>query len=86
MLVFAHTGISLGAAALISGISGGIKPPRSRNAEETPDLAKLSDDNRALSGFFSRSTGWFHRLSKLADIRLLLIGSLLPDIIDKPLG
>lgn len=31
-------------------------------------------------------TPWFASLGKRIDIRLLLIGSLLPDIIDKPLG
>ena len=29
---------------------------------------------------------WFASLSRYVDIRLLLVGSLLPDIIDKPLG
>jgi inner membrane protein len=30
--------------------------------------------------------GWFGTLARRIDIRLLLIGSLLPDIIDKPIG
>lgn len=29
---------------------------------------------------------WFTSLSKYIDIRILIIGSLLPDIIDKPVG
>ena len=29
---------------------------------------------------------WFHSLSSYIDIRILIIGSLLPDIIDKPVG
>jgi len=33
-----------------------------------------------------RKVSWFASLSSYIDIRLLLIGSLLPDIIDKPVG
>jgi membrane-bound metal-dependent hydrolase YbcI (DUF457 family) len=58
MLILAHTGITLGAAALAA---------------------------RALPGD-DAAQGWFGRLGGWLDIRLLLVGSLLPDIIDKPLG
>ncbi|MFA5308121.1 MAG: metal-dependent hydrolase [Dehalococcoidales bacterium] len=58
MLIFAHTGITLGAAALLAG---GAK--RGRNPAE-----------------------WLTALSGYLDIRWLLVGSLLPDIIDKPVG
>ena len=58
MLLFGHTGITLGAAALVTGALNGRKE-------------KLS---------------WFARLSKYFDIRLLMVGSMLPDIIDKPVG
>ena len=33
-----------------------------------------------------RDISWFDRLARYLDIRLLLVGSLLPDIIDKPVG
>ena len=33
-----------------------------------------------------KKVSWFVSLSKYLDIRLLLVGSLLPDIIDKPIG
>ncbi|MFH1647208.1 MAG: metal-dependent hydrolase [Chloroflexota bacterium] len=59
MLVFGHTGITLGAAALVAGVV------KSRGGAGMP---------------------WFVRLSQYMDIRLLLAGSLLPDIIDKPVG
>ncbi|OGO45101.1 MAG: hypothetical protein A2Z05_06810 [Chloroflexi bacterium RBG_16_60_22] len=59
MLLFGHTGITLGAAALVAGV---VK-------------------SRGVSG-----QSWFVRLSQYMDIRLLLVGSLLPDIIDKPVG
>jgi inner membrane protein len=57
MLILAHTGITLGAAAVISGA--------------------VNHEVKAT---------WLVSLSRYADIRFLLIGSLLPDIIDKPVG
>jgi inner membrane protein len=40
------------------------------------------------AGVFSRTkvNAWWGALSKYLDIRLLLVGALLPDIIDKPVG
>ena len=55
MLLFAHPGITLGAATLFA------------------DAVK-------------RKPSWFAPLSRYLDIRWLLVGSLLPDIIDKPIG
>jgi inner membrane protein len=57
MLLFAHTGITLGAAAVIAGIA---------NQRE--------------------KTSWFNSLARFLDIRWLVVGSMLPDIIDKPVG
>jgi membrane-bound metal-dependent hydrolase YbcI (DUF457 family) len=57
MLLFAHTGIALGAAAVIAGVA----------------------NNR-------EKVFWFKSLSKFLDIRFLVVGSMLPDIIDKPVG
>jgi inner membrane protein len=62
MLLFGHTGITLGVAALAT------RAVNNRQAE------RLQEKN------------WFDSLSDLVDIRLLVIGSMLPDIIDKPLG
>ncbi len=55
MLLFAHPGITLGAATL-------------------------------LADAVNRKPSWFASLSHYLDIRWLLVGSLLPDIIDKPVG
>jgi len=62
MLLFAHAGITLGAATLTAGAAKGI------------------------SGQPAGRFPWFTALGSYVDIRILLIGSLLPDIIDKPLG
>ena len=57
MLLFAHTGIALGAATAVAAAA---------NRHE--------------------KTSWLASLSKYLDIRFLIIGSMLPDIIDKPVG
>ena len=62
MLIFAHTGITLGASAIVAC---------------TVKNRRLPLHNR---------TSWFNALSGYLDIRLLLIGSMLPDMLDKPLG
>ena len=62
MLIFALTGLTLGAAAIFA------------------DAVK----NHRLT-VYSR-TSRFATLSTYLDIRLLLLGSILPDIIDKPIG
>ena len=62
MLIFAHTGITLGASAIIA----------------------CTVKERRLPLYNRKS--WFNALSGYLDIRLLLIGSILPDILDKPLG
>ena len=70
MLVLGHTGIALGAAAILSGALGS-----RRSFQAVP-----SGDST------SWKASWFTSLGRRIDIRLLLIGSLLPDIIDKPVG
>ena len=82
MFIFAHVGITLGAATLVSGVVRGchtLKRPLSdypvavstcQSAEDQPSFAEIIG-LKSLSGFL--------------DIRLLMVGSLFPDIIDKPL-
>ena len=82
MLILAHSGITLAAAALLAGAQ--------------------SSDYRSTTGVLSRppprwlppplhlverkGSSWLLSLADRIDIRLLVIGALLPDIIDKPLG
>ena len=81
MLVFGHAGITLGAVTLINGlVSGAI----SRRGETYP-LPETDNDVPGKS-IYGGPFSWFARLGKLLDLRILLVGSLLPDIIDKPLG
>ena len=70
MLVLGHAGITLGTAAVLSAALGS-----SRSSQVVP-----------LDNSTSQKASWLTLLGRRIDIRLLLIGSLLPDIIDKPVG
>ncbi|MCJ7769863.1 MAG: metal-dependent hydrolase [Dehalococcoidales bacterium] len=87
MLAFAHTGITLGVAVLVAG---GFK--KSITLQNLEDGAVESPRRFPKSALFllahpvRQVSSWLTALGKSIDIRLLFIGSLLPDIIDKPLG
>ncbi len=72
MLILGHAGITLGSAALLNGIFSEVY---ARRRKVNQPLAPRR-----------RPDGWFVSLARRADIRFLLLGSLLPDIIDKPAG
>jgi inner membrane protein len=72
MLLFGHAGITLGAALLAAAAIG-----RKRT---------FVSWGRSSAGPLRSVTSAVDRLSRYADIRWILIGALLPDIIDKPLG
>ena len=71
MLILGHTGITLGAAALLAGALERGRFSRAITGSEKP---------------LSEKASWFTMLWRRADIRLLMTGALLPDIIDKPVG
>ncbi len=73
MLVFAHTGLALGAAAVAEGARH--RP----QAGSAPARGSLAAVNRFL-------LHGLQAFARVCDVRLFLLGSLLPDIIDKPLG
>ena len=76
MLVLAHSGITLGAAVLVNGALSKSRPTH------IPSSKILSASNPATNP----RTSWLISLANRVDIRILLVGSLLPDIIDKPVG
>jgi inner membrane protein len=85
MLILGHTGITLGAAVLLSGAVTAVRHPTAsqEEADLSPDSPQLPETTGSP---FSLPGSWLTSLARHVDIRLLLIGSLLPDIIDKPLG
>jgi len=83
MLLFGHVGITLASAALGFGL-------RDKLRHRTTDDG-LEDDSATGDSHFSNSkpsskASFYRSLANRMDIRFLLIGSLLPDIIDKPIG
>jgi inner membrane protein len=83
MLLFAHVGITLGAAALISAAVDRLKKssPVPAAGPGGPGAANSVPGKRSFTEIIGLKS-----LSEFMDIRLLLLGSLLPDIIDKPLA
>ncbi len=85
MFLFGHIGITLGAAVIAAGILHRNKAPVSQ--PESPAVTDAGTDKSAKTA--SRPpflVSWIESLSRFMDIRLLVLGSLLPDIIDKPLS
>lgn len=82
MLILGHAGLTLGAAALLSNV---LSKTRSRPPEKNPGLPIKKVATRPPPSR-TRPVTWFAFLARRADIRLLLLGSLLPDVIDKPIG
>ena len=82
MFIFAHMGITLGAATLVSGIIATCHRPDAKHKPETADsIQNISEAKKS----FPERIG-LASLAKFLDIRLLVLGSLFPDIIDKPLS
>ncbi|MBE0480247.1 MAG: metal-dependent hydrolase [Dehalococcoidia bacterium] len=75
MLVLAHAGIALGAVLLVEKLSSG--PPAN------PGRAGCVEAAAPLSGRLKGRAGPFVRS---LDLRFLLLGAVLPDMIDKPIG
>jgi len=84
MLLFGHLGITLGAALAVQGVkqySGTNSEKKITQLSPTEIDDKLSNPRKRFSLVSVTET-----LAKNIDIRFLLAGAILPDIIDKPLG
>ena len=86
MLVFGHTGITLGAAVLLAGVVSGSRFSKATEKEAVESSRRFSQIVPTLRKSPSHKASWLTSLVTRIDIRLLLVGSLLPDIIDKPVG
>jgi inner membrane protein len=85
VFLFAHVGLTLGAAVVITGLIETGRGVLSRR-RLAPQSAAAS--NKMAGDTVNRFplTSWVERLGEFLDLRFLVLGSLLPDIIDKPLG
>jgi membrane-bound metal-dependent hydrolase YbcI (DUF457 family) len=83
MLILGHPGITLGSAILLTGLTSSI---RKKKVRVVAPCSPPSHRTAASDCHGTDKVSWVESLAKYADIRLLLVGSLLPDIIDKPVG
>lgn len=85
MLFFAHTGITLGSALLLGKV---LSKDYSHHSPQTRAAASASSSPSSESHAIPTDDNlpWFTSMARRMDYRLILIGSLLPDIIDKPIG
>lgn len=84
MFFFGHVGVTLGAAVLANGLVRAASGHHIGNTGADPQEKSAEIETKRNRAF--PVTDWFASLGRFLDIRLLLIGSMLPDIIDKPLG
>jgi inner membrane protein len=85
VFVFAHVGITLGAAVAVAGLVESVKSrSATRWLQTQPSSGPGGPAGESGSSFFLER--WVDVLGKFIDLRLLAIGSMMPDIIDKPLG
>jgi membrane-bound metal-dependent hydrolase YbcI (DUF457 family) len=83
MLLFGHLGITLGAAIAAQGIKQFSNTNSTNGHVISTDKSKSVISPRRTKFSLNTIT---ETLGKHIDIRFLLIGAILPDIIDKPLG
>ena len=86
MLFFAHTGITLGVAELLSSVARRRSRPVTGHGavlspDDPPETEVATLDPRVAEPVETRPEAAWQ-----LDYRVVLVGSLLPDIIDKPLG
>jgi len=84
MLLLAHTGITLGVTKLLNTAIS--RNHASTTISQNVRQALPSQSIPAQSSTEARKTPWLSALGNRIDVRLLLIGSMLPDIVDKPIG
>jgi inner membrane protein len=77
MLIFAHVGIALGSAVVLNGLFGNRLD--NETTKSTESLAQTSARSRLVE---RRVTS----LGRRIDLRALLAGAVIPDVIDKPMG
>lgn len=82
MFLFGHIGITLASAALGFGLKDRLIPANTGEKAGEISLVGSGSSGRHPGG----SASFFRSLANRIDIRYLFVGSMLPDIIDKPIG
>jgi hypothetical protein len=86
MVFFAHIGITLGAAVLLCNApSWSYSRRKLPQPCEATGTTSFSQPDCAIDGA-DNNLSWFNSLARQMDYRLIIVGAILPDIIDKPIG
>ncbi|MFC1906220.1 metal-dependent hydrolase [Chloroflexota bacterium] len=85
MLIFSHVGITLGASIALSGLQSTLSANITTQNKSEYSLSSLSNKGSAQNHSMGEKLSFVSLVNRI-DIRALLVGSLLPDIIDKPVG
>ena len=83
MLLFGHIGITLAATALGFGLTDKLRNGITEDGVEGSSPNSDSSPSKTQRG---SKMSFFRSLANRVDIRFLFVGSMLPDIIDKPVG
>lgn len=83
MLLFGHLGITLASAALGFRLKDKL---RHEITEDRPEDNSTARGNYSLNNMRGSKATFFRSLANRMDIRVFLIGCMLPDVIDKPIG
>ncbi len=84
MLLFSHIGITLGSAAILAGVDDRLRV--AAICSRVPHASNAGGKANWLTGGSETIGSCFESLARKIDIRALVVGALLPDIIDKPIG
>ena len=82
MFVLGHLGITLGTATVVAGLRSCYQ--RSKKQEKSEPINP--ENARSQKKSPQSNVSWITHLGNIIDIRILFIGSILPDLIDKPVG
>ena len=83
MLLLGHIGITLGAVGLLASA---IKHVSSNTTADKREATAILSSDKTINGSISEKEASWSSLTNNSDTRSLVIGSILPDIIDKPIG
>lgn len=86
MLVFAHVGLTLGAVRGLNYMTARVALSQNESTHLSLSVSAPRDNSTSANLTSDKKKVTSRPEIKLIDYRLVLIGSMLPDIIDKPIG
>ena len=85
MLFFGHIGITLAVELGLKRLYSD-RPTEAASASDSQTISVTAIDNKPPQSSVQGFSGHIRHIVRRMDLRVLIVGSMLPDIIDKPLG